>query len=283
MFFQNKRSDDDMDRLPFKTIEEELRKGTISLRLVIGLLTPFVIVALFLFFVSQKLAVSPTPAPIPMEGVSRLPPSESESRTAPSPSMEAVSETESAAPMMTETEEVNEPIHAEVERTTEASPPAASEPDLTFFKSLKDAPDTKKEVKTAQPVNEVAARPSAPIAPSPKMPQVTKTMSVVKTSSPDVVPTLKAKDQKPLPSSGKIGGQYVIQAGSFQQKNDAEQLAFRLKQGGYDAYIVVVNIPDRGVWHRVRVGHYPDRSLADKDAEQLSQNEHLSAFVTSGE
>jgi cell division septation protein DedD len=291
MLFQNKRSDDDMDRFPFKTTEEP-RKGTISPRLVIGLLTPFLIVALFLFLVSRKLSVSPAPTGIETATQSPTAVTDNTAQTVaandPSPSVAVEDsglsvqdspEMGGDAAIVEKTEAMDE--SALTEEIAGASQPSASNPDLTFFQSLKDAPDTQKEIKTASPVKPSITTDSASITMPPKMPQATKTASTVKDRSQKVLPILTPRDRGPLPSRGKIDGPYVVQVGSFQQKNDAEQLAFRLTQGGYDAYIAVVNIPDRGIWHRVRVGHYPDRSEAGKDAEKLSKNEHLSAFVTS--
>ena len=49
---------------------------------------------------------------------------------------------------------------------------------------------------------------------------------------------------------------YYVQAGSFQNVDDAEKLKAKLAFSGFEASLQTVNIPDKGVWHRVRLGPY---------------------------
>lgn len=51
------------------------------------------------------------------------------------------------------------------------------------------------------------------------------------------------------------GKQYILQAGSFQRKDDAEKLKASLALLGYEANIQHVTI-NRDDWHRVRIGPY---------------------------
>lgn len=53
----------------------------------------------------------------------------------------------------------------------------------------------------------------------------------------------------------KSGKQYILQAGSFQNKQDAEKLKASLALLGYEANIQHVTI-NRDAWHRVRLGPY---------------------------
>ena len=51
------------------------------------------------------------------------------------------------------------------------------------------------------------------------------------------------------------GKKYVLQAGSFQKKEDAEKLKASLALLGYEANVQRVTI-NRDAWHRVRIGPY---------------------------
>lgn len=64
---------------------------------------------------------------------------------------------------------------------------------------------------------------------------------------------------------------YYVQAGSFQNKEDAEKLKAKLAFTGYEASIQDATIPDKGVWHRVRLGPY-NGSEAGKTIASLRQN-----------
>jgi cell division protein FtsN len=60
--------------------------------------------------------------------------------------------------------------------------------------------------------------------------------------------------QQPKPAADTTP--YLVQAGSFQNRDDAEKLKARLALAGFEAGIVSISIPEKGVWHRVRLGPY---------------------------
>ncbi len=49
---------------------------------------------------------------------------------------------------------------------------------------------------------------------------------------------------------------FFLQAGAFQGAPDADNLKARLALLGVEATIQTTTLPDKGVWHRVRVGPY---------------------------
>jgi cell division protein FtsN len=53
---------------------------------------------------------------------------------------------------------------------------------------------------------------------------------------------------------------FYLQAGAFQSASDADGLKGRLALIGVEASVQAAEIPDKGVWHRVRLGpyHHPD-------------------------
>jgi cell division protein FtsN len=64
---------------------------------------------------------------------------------------------------------------------------------------------------------------------------------------------------------------YFVQAGSFQNVGDAEKLKAKLAFSGLEASIQTANIPDKGVWYRVRLGPY-NNGEAGKTVVSLKQN-----------
>ena len=106
-------------------------------------------------------------------------------------------------------------------------------PRFEFYKVLTDKPDA-----SAKPVGK----------PQPVKPQ--------------------AADSKPVAANEP----YFLQAGSFPNAEDAEKLKARLALLGIEAGIQSVDIPGKGVWHRVRTGPYKNADEMDQMRNLLKQN-----------
>ena len=65
---------------------------------------------------------------------------------------------------------------------------------------------------------------------------------------------------------------YFLQAGAFPNADDADKLKAKLAMLGMEASIQTVTIPDRGVWHRVRLGPYKGTDEMNKTLAALKQN-----------
>ena len=65
---------------------------------------------------------------------------------------------------------------------------------------------------------------------------------------------------------------FFLQAGAFQNARDAETLRARLALLGVEARIQTATLPDKGVWHRVRVGPYTNVEELGRTRETLKQN-----------
>jgi len=81
---------------------------------------------------------------------------------------------------------------------------------------------------------------------------------------------------KPRPSSTKEGpgaGPLTLQVASLKDSARAEEMVSDLKRKGYSAYQVTTEVPGKGTYHRVRVGHFKDRSAARQAAVRLRQEE----------
>lgn len=65
---------------------------------------------------------------------------------------------------------------------------------------------------------------------------------------------------------------FFLQAGAFQNAPDADNLKARLALLGIEASIQTTTLPDKGVWHRVRVGPYTSVEELNRTRETLKQN-----------
>jgi cell division protein FtsN len=68
------------------------------------------------------------------------------------------------------------------------------------------------------------------------------------------------------------GGSQFLQVGAFQKSADADNLKARLAMLGFEANVVEVSVPDKGVMHRVRIGPYASVEEMNRARNQLSQS-----------
>jgi septal ring-binding cell division protein DamX len=59
--------------------------------------------------------------------------------------------------------------------------------------------------------------------------------------------------------------QFTIQVASSPDEKDADRLVDQLKKKGFPAYRTARDLPNKGTWHRVRIGKFTKR----KDAEMM--------------
>lgn len=64
-------------------------------------------------------------------------------------------------------------------------------------------------------------------------------------------------------------GAYLVQVASFSNQKDAEAAKAKLATKGYSASIQEINLPDKGVWYRVRVGQMLDKDAATEIAGRI--------------
>ncbi len=88
-----------------------------------------------------------------------------------------------------------------------------------------------------------------------------------------VAPSAKPADKPQTESKpAAISGPQFLQAGSFSNVADAEKVKARLAMMGIEASIQTATIPDKGVWHRVRLGPYKSADEMNKVRATLKQN-----------
>lgn len=74
--------------------------------------------------------------------------------------------------------------------------------------------------------------------------------------------------RKPAPAKET----FYLQAGAFQNAPDADNLKARLALAGVAASVQTTAVPDKGVWHRVRVGPYTAIEDLNRARDTLKQN-----------
>jgi cell division protein FtsN len=72
---------------------------------------------------------------------------------------------------------------------------------------------------------------------------------------------------------------YYLQAGAFQNASDADNLKARLALAGLEAQIQTATLPDKSVWHRVRMGPYSNAQDLDKVRAALKENKIDNAII----
>ena len=93
----------------------------------------------------------------------------------------------------------------------------------------------------------------------------------------ETVAEQRAKDAARKPAAA--GETFFLQAGAFQNARDADSLRARLALLGIEAQIQTATLPDKGVWHRVRVGPYTSVEELGRTRKTLKQNGVETALI----
>lgn len=73
-------------------------------------------------------------------------------------------------------------------------------------------------------------------------------------------------------------GKFIIQTASFKNLEDAQSEVQRLIRKGYPAFRTLAKIPERGIWHRVRIGNFSEKKNAEAVLERL-KNDNINGMV----
>lgn len=84
------------------------------------------------------------------------------------------------------------------------------------------------------------------------------------------------------PSASAAVPKSYLQVGAFQNEDEADNLKARLAMLGVEASIQSVNLPDKGLVHRVRVGPFTRQEDLDRVRAQLKQDGLTGAVVKAG-
>ena len=148
---------------------------------------------------------------------------------------------------------------------------------LEFYEALKtDKPDTAVRIPPAQALpDETAAPASAPADATP--PHKSRIALKPKQAAAGLKPAPVPADAVQTPAAA--AGQLTIQVASMKDGAAAERIVANLKRKGYPSYLSRIVIPDKGVWYRVRVGSYRDRTEAASDMARLTRDQNSPILV----
>lgn len=88
--------------------------------------------------------------------------------------------------------------------------------------------------------------------------------------------------ESPIPESvpQNEAGIFSLQVASFQTKQEANEMIRKLQRAGYGAFMVSVNMPERGgVWYRVRVGPFSSKQEVWDKKKEFEDKERIPTFV----
>ena len=89
----------------------------------------------------------------------------------------------------------------------------------------------------------------------------------------------KKTDKKAVEKIRESKTALTVQVASFKNKKDADLMVLRMKKKGYRAYRALGVVPGKGLWYRVRVGHFSNRQEARKMATRLEKENIKSIIV----
>lgn len=158
----------------------------------------------------------------------------------------------------------------------EATPVKGDSPQATSPKEQQppqqnaEKPEPSAEVKPpvaaqqpAKPATAVATTQNVAVAPAlPNVPKnPTDDMQVGR-------PPTKGVNERPLPA----GTIYSVQIASSPNQEDAQRLQQKCGELGYEAFVMVANLADKGTWYRVRVGNLATKQEAELLKQELLKN-----------
>jgi cell division septation protein DedD len=85
-----------------------------------------------------------------------------------------------------------------------------------------------------------------------------------------------------LAPPGSDGG-FQLQVASFKDMHEADKLVEELRQRGHRAFRQAAYVPERGLWHRVRIGPFKSRFEAQKYKVEFERSERVSPFLVDPE
>jgi cell division protein FtsN len=80
---------------------------------------------------------------------------------------------------------------------------------------------------------------------------------------------IKIKDEQPQPATPNT---YFLQVGAFQTEEEADNMKATLALQGFEALVQTATIPEKGIWHRVRVGPLKNLDQINKTKTDLASN-----------
>lgn len=82
----------------------------------------------------------------------------------------------------------------------------------------------------------------------------------------------KSIEEQQKSAEARVQESYYLQVGAFQTEQEADNVKAKLALLGLEAVVQTANVPDKGVWHRVRVGPYTNLDQINNARAELTLN-----------
>lgn len=115
---------------------------------------------------------------------------------------------------------------------------------------------------------------AAPSQTAPATPETAPSFDFYK-----VLPSDAPSELPPAPGAAAKPTLYYLQAGAFQNADDADNLKAQLAMLGVEAVIQTGEVADKGVFHRVRVGPFRALDEVNRTRSLLTQNDIPATLV----
>lgn len=79
--------------------------------------------------------------------------------------------------------------------------------------------------------------------------------------------------------SSDAGHKYTIQVASVQDLNAANLMMNKLKTKNYSVYSIMSQVPGKGIWHRIRIGHFDSKSEAAPLIRRLKKDNYSTILL----
>jgi cell division protein FtsN len=177
---------------------------------------------------------------------------------------------------------ISAPARGLPQRLAEAPEMPLPQPEPEPVVTAKDEPPEPRPRSQSEALFRAFMSAAPPAAPAPEPAQVGL-------PEPPAGPAAAA-DPAPAPATGEPEalprGQtkaYAIQAKSFRDKTEADvfadYLVKSLQASPYKAFIMPVDLPNKGRWYRVRIGQFPSLSDAQKFKEAFEKKEGMQTIL----
>jgi DedD protein len=87
-----------------------------------------------------------------------------------------------------------------------------------------------------------------------------------------------AKTDGELAPEGGEGG-FQLQVASFKEQSEADRTVEDLRKRGHRAFRQAAHVPERGLWHRVRIGPFKTKLEALKYKDRFERTERIAPFL----
>ena len=133
---------------------------------------------------------------------------------------------------------------------------------MQFYTRLNQE-DPKNTVSPPEPKPAVDnAKPDLPVEPAAAVPVETKE------TTQGALARLGQATASPEPEA--VAGNFTVQVSAFQTEEEADAYRASLNRKGYQPYVVAAEIPGKGMWYRVRVGRFEDKTAANEAKAKLA-------------